>query len=143
MSPAKVMLFALAALLYGQPADGVIRVEVSGLRNDNGKVQCALFSSAAGFPKNADQAVARVTAHISQGRAACEFSAVAPGTYAVSVFHDANGNGKMDTNWMGMPREGVGASNNPKSRFGPPSFNSAAVRFTGGRLELKITIHYL
>jgi len=47
------------------------------------------------------------------------FPGVAPGRYAVSVFHDENSNGKMDTNFIGIPREGVGASNNAKGHLGP------------------------
>jgi uncharacterized protein (DUF2141 family) len=71
------------------------------------------------------------------------FAGIAPGTYAVSVFHDENANGKLDTNFMGIPREGVRASNNAKGHLGPPKFNAAAFRFAGGRLDLKITINYL
>ena len=52
-------------------------------------------------------------------------------------------NGKLDTNMMGTPREGVGASNDAKGHFGPPKFDASAFRFAGGRLELKITINYL
>jgi uncharacterized protein (DUF2141 family) len=44
---------------------------------------------------------------------------------------------------MGMPREGIGASNNAKGRMGPPKFDAAAFRFSGARLDLKITIAYL
>jgi uncharacterized protein (DUF2141 family) len=44
---------------------------------------------------------------------------------------------------MGIPREGVGASNDAKGHFGPPKFDAAAFRYSGGRLEMKITISYL
>src|SRR5262249_42174119 len=115
----------------------------SGLRNEKGKVLCALYSSPDGFPKKADNASAHVTADISERHATCRFSGVTPGTYAVSVFHDENSNGKLDTSFMGIPREGVGASNNARGHFGPPKFEAAAFQFTGGRLELKITLTYL
>ena len=85
----------------------------------------------------------RVNSTISDKEAVCEFSGIALGTYAVSVFHDENSNGKLDTNFMGIPREGVGASNDAKGHLGPPKFDAAAFRFPGGRLEMKITIHYL
>lgn len=42
------------------------------------------------------------------------FKDLAPGTYAVMISHDENGNGKLDSNFMGMPTEGYGFSNNPK-----------------------------
>lgn len=146
----KVFALTLAVLslsaigVHAQPAQqNLIHVEISGLRNDKGRVHCALFSSAADFPKKADKALAQVDSDISNERAVCEFPNVTPGTYAVSVFHDENSNGKLDTNFMGIPREGVGASNNAKGHFGPPKFAAAAFQFLGSRLDLKITVTYL
>ena len=125
------------------PADSRIQVEIIGLRNNQGQVLCSLFSSSEGFPKNAEKAIARTSSEISDRRAVCRFTGLGPGTYAVSVFHDENSNGKLDTKFMGIPREGVGASNNAKGHFGPPKFEAAAFRFPGGHLDLKITVTYL
>jgi len=141
-------LLAAALVFAGaRPAqealEGVIHVNVTGLRNEKGQIVCSLFSSAADFPKKMEKAIAQVKAKISRGAAACEFSGIASGTYAVSVFHDQNSNGKLDSNFLGIPREGVGASNDAKGRFGPPKFAAAAFQFSGGRIELKIPIHYL
>jgi len=133
-----------ATLTQVQPSSNdVIQVEVVGLRNDKGQVLCALFSSASDFPKKTDKAVARANSVISQKHASCEFRGVTAGRYAVSVFHDENSNGKLDTNFMGIPSEGVGASNGAKGHLGPPKFEAAAFPYSGGRLELKITINYL
>jgi len=135
-------LSSASAQTQQSPAN-LIHVEIGGLRNDKGQVMCALYSSADGFPKIGDKAIAHAKSPISNAHAVCEFPDVKEGTYAVSVFHDENSNGKLDTNFMGMPREGVGASNNAKGHFGPPKFDAAAFRFLGGRLELKVTITYL
>jgi uncharacterized protein (DUF2141 family) len=143
---------ALVAVVvsYGQgqtptPGESVIHVEISGLRSDKGQVLCALYSStqAEAFPKKADKAVARLTAKIAERGAICDFTGVAPGTYAVSVVHDENSNGKLDTNFIGMPREGVGASNDAKGHMGPPKFSAASFRYEGRRLDLKIHVNYL
>jgi len=136
-------LLVTSAALAQAPPESQIHVEITGLRNDKGQVLCSLFSSASDFPKKTEKAVARSTSVISDRHAACEFSGIAPGTYAVSVFHDENSNGKLDTNFMGIPREGVGASNGAKGHLGPPKFDAAAFRFAGGRLDLKISINYL
>ena len=140
-----VCLLSLARCLAqaASPQGSVIHVDVVGLRNNKGQVLCALFSSPSDFPKKTDKAVAHAMSSISQGHASCEFPAIAAGKYAVSVFHDENSNGKLDTKFMGIPREGVGASNGAKGHLGPPKFEAAAFSFTGGRLELKITISYL
>jgi uncharacterized protein (DUF2141 family) len=126
-----------------QPSENLIHIEIGGLRNDKGQVLCAIYSSADGFPKNGDKALAHANSSIYHAHAVCEFSGLNTGTYAISVFHDENSNGKLDTNFMGIPREGVGASNNAKGHFGPPKFDAAAFRFSGGRLELKIAVNYL
>jgi uncharacterized protein (DUF2141 family) len=125
------------------PAENVVDVEISGLRNDKGQILCALFASADAFPKKADKAIARLTTKIAERKAFCDFTGVAPGTYAVSVVHDENANGKLDTNFIGMPREGVGASNDAKGHMGPPKFAAASFHYEGGRLDLKIHVNYL
>ena len=138
------LLFGLGVL--GQSTEtqaNMIRVDIDGLRSDRGQVLCALFSSAADFPKKTDKALAHARSAILEGHATCEFQSVPSGTYAVSVFHDENSNGKLDTNFMGIPREGVGASNNAKGHFGPPKFSAAAFQHSGGPTALKISIKYL
>src|SRR5262245_43967145 len=145
-------LASMAALLVAlssrvvqvQPAhDNRIIVDVMRLHNDTGQVLCALFATPAAFPRRTQEAVAHARSDISQGHASCEFSNIAPGRYAVSVFHDENSNGKLDTKFMGIPREGVGASNNATGHFGPPSFDAASFLFSGEHLHLTITIIYL
>lgn len=123
--------------------ENVIHVEIGGMRNSNGQIICALYASPDGFPKRSEKALAHLSSAISDKQAVCEFPGIPPGTYAVSVFHDENSNGKLDTNFMGIPREGVGASNDAKGHLGPPKFDAAAFRFSGGRIELKIKINYL
>jgi uncharacterized protein (DUF2141 family) len=140
---AVLALFAGGAPQAQVPQANIIHVEISGLRSDKGEVECALFTSARDFPRNGEKAVAHAKAGILHGRAACEFGDVVPGRYAVSVFHDENSNGKMDTNLMGIPREGVGASNNARGHLGPPKFDDAVFSYSGGRLELSITVAYL
>jgi uncharacterized protein (DUF2141 family) len=140
---AGAFLLIASAALAQPPQENQIHVEIGGLRNDKGQALCSLFSSASDFPKKTEKAVAHSSSVISNRHAVCEFTGVVPGTYAVSVFHDENSNGKLDTNFMGIPREGVGASNDAKGHFGPPKFDAAAFRFAGGRLDLKITINYL
>ncbi|MBY0427835.1 MAG: DUF2141 domain-containing protein, partial [Alphaproteobacteria bacterium] len=74
---------------------------------------------------------------IVQGTAVFSFKGVAPGTYAVAVYHDENGNGKMDTNFIGIPKERTGASNDAKGKMGPPKFQDAKFVVSG---DLTISI---
>jgi uncharacterized protein (DUF2141 family) len=125
------------------PAAGVIHAEINGLRSENGKVWCALYNSAKGFPKEPNAAQSTVSSPSTDKHAVCEFTGVKPGTYALSVYHDENSNGKRDSNFLGIPKEGVGASNDAHGHMGPPKFSDAAFTFNGERLELVIHIHYL
>src|SRR5215470_2828550 len=132
-------------LMRSSAAAGVdaIGVEVGGLRSDKGQVVCSLFASADGYPKKEEKAIAHTKGTISERKAACEFTGVAPGTYALSVFHDENSNGKLDTNFIGMPKEGVGASNDAKGHMGPPKFDDARFKFNGGFAVMTIHTRYL
>ena len=135
--------FAQCLAQVATPQEGLIHVEVVGLRNSKGQVFCALYASSEGFPKDSQKAIRRDSSSISEKKVVCEFSGIKPGTYAVSVFHDENSNGKLDTNFLGIPREGVGASNDARGHMGPPKFDAAQFQFSGSRLNLKITINYL
>jgi uncharacterized protein (DUF2141 family) len=125
------------------PAANAISVEVRGLHSARGQVLCFLYASAAGYPQDASRAARRTTAAIVGGGATCQFVAVAAGQYAVAVVHDENDNGRLDRNLMGMPAEGVGASNDPVSHFGPPKFQDARFAYAGGHTTLVVHVHYL
>jgi uncharacterized protein (DUF2141 family) len=126
-----------------QPAVNIVHVDVSGLHNDTGQVVCALFASPNGFPHDFDKALMRTTVAISNQHASCEFHDVKPATYAITVVHDENSNGKLDRNVIGIPKEGVGISGSQKPHFGIPRYERAEFNFPGGRLELPIKIAYL
>ena len=140
-----ILLFAVIARTSSpqKESENAIRVHIAGLNSDRGQVVCALFGAADDFPKRIDRAFARVAAQIMSKRATCEFPGVPAGVYAVSVFHDENLNGRLDTNWLGIPREGVGASNNPKPRMGPPKFAAAELQYSGASMDVEIIMHYL
>ena len=139
-----VLLFGIGVLAQStESQETVIRIDIDGLRSDRGQVLCVLFSSAADFPKKPEKGLAHDKSTILNGHATCRFESIPAGTYAVSVFHDENSNGKLDTNFLGIPREGVGASNNAKGHFGAPKFSAAAFQHSGSRTALKITVNYL
>ena len=58
-----------------------------------------------------------------------------PGTYAIGIFHDVNLNNKMDNNFLGIPVEQFGFSNNAHALFGPPDFDDAAFVLKGSALQ--------
>jgi uncharacterized protein (DUF2141 family) len=122
--------------------DGRVMVDIYGLRNAKGVVRCTLFSSANGFPSQPDRAAMKTTSPaIVNGRAACAFDDVKPGVYAVGFLHDENANGKMDTNFLGIPTEGYGASNDARGKMGPPKWEDA--KFTHqGKTSMRLKTEY-
>ena len=127
-------------ILQGQAGD--IKINVSDLRNNNGKCIIYIFNSKEGFPTKPEKAFKTISGKIIQNRCVANVADLEPGEYAVAVVHDENSNNKIDTNFLGIPREGMGSSNNPRS-FGPPSFNDARFSYTGTGKSLEITIKYI
>jgi uncharacterized protein (DUF2141 family) len=119
--------------------DGILRVRMTGLENQNGKVVVQLFDSGEGFPTKPAKALRTSTTLIVGDSAFVEFSGLPFQHYAVSAYHDENGNGKLDTNFLGIPSEPVAASNNAKGNFGPPSFDDAKILLDAPRKQITIT----
>lgn len=149
----RTRLIAVALLLIALPtasrADDAskaagIKIEVTGMRNDNGKLGCSLFNGPEGFPRDGSKVFRRTWAPpIKDGRGECFFNGVPAGDYAVTIFHDENSNGKFDMNWMGMPLEGYGFSNNAKPMLKAPSFDECKFQYEGtGTKEISIDMIY-
>ncbi len=119
------MRILIAALLLAAPAGAeTLVVKVTGA-GAGGQVVASLYSVAAGFSGfDTKKAAAVQMAPVADGGAVISFAGLKPGRYAVSAFHDADKDGKVKTNFIGIPREAVGVSNNPG---GMPSFEKSLV----------------
>lgn len=106
-----------------------LTVRVTGARNTKGKIWVTVFRDAQGFPDDPSKAVRQQSVDIDPNTMSAQvtFKDLPQGTFAVSVLHDENGNGKMDKNFVGMPKEGYGASNNPKKKKRAPTFDEASL----------------
>jgi uncharacterized protein (DUF2141 family) len=113
------------------------------VRSGSGRVIVALYGSDDGFPSRFEKALKKVAVEIRSGRGLARFDGISPGRYAACAVHDENGNGRLDTNFIGIPREGVGVSNNVRNRFGPPGFEDAVFVHGAGPTVLEIRLHYL
>ena len=121
-----------------------LTVRVTGARNAKGKIRVALFHDGKGFPNDASQAVRTQGADIDPQTLSAQvaFADLPAGVYAVSVFHDENMNEKLDKNFMGVPKEGYGASNNPKKKMGPPNFDETKFQLRGADQSVEIKLMY-
>ena len=128
---------ALLLACAGFASAANLTIEMTEAPGGKGAVKIALWRDATGFPKGQGFKVA--TVQLADGKAKCVFSDLEPGDYAVSVYVDKNGNGKLDTNMLGKPTEPYGFSNDARSAFGPPQFEEA--KFTLSASGQTITIH--
>ncbi len=101
-----------------------------------------LYNQADGYPMKPQLALAKRETTIQNKQAIFVFPALPHGTYAVAAYHDENGNGKLDTNWMGIPREGTAASNNAKGFMGPPKFRDARFDFKHTQHTISMKMNY-
>lgn len=132
---AAVLAAATAALAApghadSPPPEAVLDLTISGLKSDKGVVRLALCPPNAGFPDCKSAAVRTAAVPIHNGHARIVLSGLPAGIYAVSVFHDANGNGKLDT-FAGIPREGYGFSRNPGFKPRAPTFAETQIGLSG------------
>jgi uncharacterized protein (DUF2141 family) len=119
----------------------LLQITVVGLKNAKGNVRLAICPPAAGFPDCGSHALRSAVIEIDNGVARASFPELAPGRYAVSVFHDANRNGRLDT-FLGMPREGYGFSRNPPFRPRAPRFDEAEIEVQADSAA-QISLRYL
>jgi uncharacterized protein (DUF2141 family) len=141
-----LMLFCtLSCAAFAQddrPETGTINISVGNLRSTDGMVGIALFRSEEGFPGKPERALKGKSVPAAE-HCVMKFENMPYGTYAVSVLHDENGNGKMDKTFIGIPREGFGTSNNPKLRMGPPLFSESCFELSNKEVTLSINMNYL
>lgn len=139
-------LAALGATKQGM-ADSLVREPASlniiiiGIKSDKGVIRLALCPPGAGFPDCKSKVVRTASLTIVGGTARATLTGLAPGKYAVSVFHDANANAKLDT-FAGIPKEGYGFSRNPSFRPRAPKFAEAEIAVSGA-VSTAIRLRYI
>jgi uncharacterized protein (DUF2141 family) len=121
---ALALAFVLASPLLAEPdaaPQAELTVEVEGFADDLGLAWIALHNTKDTYLTR-KAPFRQAKAAVRGQKAECTFAGLPPGNYAVAVFQDRNGNGDLDRNWLGIPREPYGFSNNPSSAFGPPRY---------------------
>lgn len=141
----KLIIFILymlnVAALIAQDK-GKIIVEISGFRNNCGIAKVAIFNSANGFPDCPDKALIIKRLKIFNKTVSVEYTDLLYGNFAIGVIHDENMNDIMDTNWIGIPKEGYAVSNNAKGNFGPPSYDDAKIELQKQIQTIQIKMLY-
>jgi uncharacterized protein (DUF2141 family) len=127
-------VFINASLVLSQNKSCSLQIEISDIKSDEGEIALRLTSH------DGDVNIGRVVS-IRDHTCVIQIDSLSSGKYMISYFHDENSNDKLDTNWMGIPTEGFGFSNNARSNFGSPSIEERKFEIKGD-LEIKLIPKY-
>ena len=127
----------LAFYVSGQERLYDLIVRVENVKSKDGNLAVGLFKNPQSF---LEEAAFGKKQSISESTVTVKYQGLEKGTYAVSIFHDRNGNGELDANLFGIPKEPYAFSNNAKGMFGPPSFQDCQFEVSSGRNEIVITL---
>lgn len=130
MKQKKLLLLALLIVSMQVVAQHKIEITIKGIEKVKGTVLVAVYNSEDSFMK---KHVLSAKQKVSDKQVTVVIENVKAGDYAITTFHDENDNEKLDTNFIGIPNEPYGFSNDAKGSFGPPSFDKAKVKVDGDK----------
>ncbi len=138
--PLIVSIFVFfVSMAYAQT--GTVNVEISDINDPKGLMSVGLYSKKEGFPDKGKEYKGK-DIKVTVQTLVYTFKDVPFGTYAIAIIHDTNSNGKLDKNFLGIPKEGYAFSNNVFGILGtPPSFKKASFKLTGNE-TIKIKMEY-
>ena len=130
--PLHALLAASSLLLAPSLLADTLLLRIHGLASGQGKVVVQVYSNEQHWLSDkADEMALRLVVDAAEVKANPEVALPLPyGRYAIQVFHDLDSNDRLRTNWLGIPREPVGTSNNATGRMGPPRFRDASFEFS-------------
>lgn len=132
----KLLALMLVMIPMSLVAQHKIELTIKGIEKVRGTVLVAVYNSKDTFMK---KHLLSAKQKVSGKEVTIIIENVKPGNYAITTFHDENDNEKLDTNFVGIPNEPYGFSNDAKGSFGPPSFEKAKVKIEGDK-KLMITL---
>ncbi|MEL7221164.1 MAG: DUF2141 domain-containing protein [Bacteroidota bacterium] len=119
-----MIIYLVMGLVSFQAPKSTVSVEITNVKAASGDIRIGLYDQSDTFMKKAYQF--QKVPISRKGTCLVVFENIPSGEYAISLYHDKNGNGKLDSNFMKIPKEPYGFSNNVMGLFGPPSFEQAS-----------------
>lgn len=134
----KKLIYIFTVLLSGTlllNAQNNIEVEIHNFETNDGMALVGLYNSEGTFLK--EEYKGKIV-KISNNKAVLSFDGLPDSFYAVTVVHDEDGNEDLTTNFLGIPTERIGSSNDAPARFGPPKWKDAMFEIKNGQIQKKI-----
>jgi len=117
---------------------GSLRIDIQALSSRDGHVLIALYDNAKAYDKDGEPLRKDKLAIDDELQARWVIDDLEPGEYGVGLFHDLDDDGELDSNFVGMPTEPYGFSNNARAPFGPPAYDKITFTFDGQDMTLTI-----
>ena len=134
-----MMLSASPATFAGNNP-GELVIEIHGFESTGGTVMIDLYTSEDDYDNDGNVfRKARFT--VKEEETVWTFGHLPQGVYAVKLYYDENNNGQLDTGFFGIPKEGIGFSNNARAKTGPPAFEEAMFEINGGVVRQRIRLN--
>lgn len=131
-----IAVLTVALMGFTKPDSGNLTINLTDIESKEGEIVFMLFAKEDGFPKEPSKAFKKGVVKDFSTSASYTFKHVPYGIYAVSVFQDKDKNGEIKSNFIGMPKEPVGASNMDK--MGKPSFKKCSFQMNGENQKLSM-----
>jgi uncharacterized protein (DUF2141 family) len=135
-----IALFLLFSPPFRAEEQTILEIQVNQAKSDKGMIRVLIFSKENGFPDQPEKAFKSLSVPPKNKAALFSVTELPVGKYAVSVIHDEDGDGKLNTNAVGYPTEKFGFSNNPKIYFSAPTFDKAAFEFRSEKRRIEINL---
>lgn len=132
-----LMIFILAAPVLAGDGDPGVAISIKNIKTAKGSILVAVYDNSNDFMKK--PAFSHIVPVTVTGELIINTS-IPFGSYSITIFHDINDNRSLDTNFMGIPKEPYGFSNNAKGHFGPPTFEASSVSFHALNNRIEVTL---
>lgn len=136
-----LLLAALASFCLPASAEPLaVTVIVKGLASNTGGIVVSAYNDPDKWFSEDVAARERLELTENTGEEVSIQLSLEPGEYALTAYHDENDNKKLDSNFIGIPSEPTGLSNNHRPRFGPPKYKKAAIDILDNQQVIEITL---
>ena len=137
-----MLITLLSALLVLLPKEniGTIVLQIENIASKEGAIQIALYQGESNFLKEGKELFPKMIKPITDSTATLEIPDVPFGTYAIAIYHDENGNGELDKNLVGIPKEAYSFSNNPKIKWRAPNYAETKFEFSSDKKVLDLRL---
>jgi len=132
-----ILVLSFVSITAQDVSGNTIEIEITNIESDEGKMMIGLYDSEKNWLKTTTK---ETIGEIKDGKSSMAFENVPDGTYGISSYHDENDNDELDVNFLGIPKEDVGSSNNAPARMGPPTWEDANFEIKGKSIKQTIKL---